>query len=109
MLAEEIKKLSLNLGAVSHKASNPNKPLPDIPLTLMHYVDQGRNPEIYTREFVEQCRRWNQMLRGKNTAFADFRDVLAGEMIKANPELKEDVEMVLENTGGSVPAKPAGE
>lgn len=33
-------------------------------------------------------------------AFGDFRDVLAGEMASAMPELRGDVERVLEATGG---------
>jgi mediator of RNA polymerase II transcription subunit 10 len=38
---------------------------------------------------------------GKEDAFASFRDVLAREMVAALPELKEDVQMVVEATGGS--------
>jgi mediator of RNA polymerase II transcription subunit 10 len=37
---------------------------------------------------------------GKEAAFASFRDVLAREMMSAMPELKEDVQMVVEATGG---------
>ena len=66
----------------------------------MQYVDQGRNPDIYTREFVELARRGNQLMLGKEAAFASFRDVLAREMMSAMPELKEDVQMVVEATGG---------
>lgn len=46
-------------------------------------------------------RRGNQLMKGKNTAFADFRDVLAKNMCKANPELREDIVRVLEATGSS--------
>jgi mediator of RNA polymerase II transcription subunit 10 len=66
----------------------------------LQYVDQGRNPDIYTREFVELARRGNQLMLGKEAAFASFRDVLAREMMSAMPELKEDVQMVVEATGG---------
>jgi mediator of RNA polymerase II transcription subunit 10 len=64
-------------------------------------VDNGRNPDIYTREFVELARRGNQLMKGKMAAYADFRDVLAGEMGRALPEISEDVGRVLEATGGS--------
>ena len=47
---------------------------------LVEYVERGRNPDIYTRMFVEGTRRNNQLLRGKMAAFAGFRDVLAEEM-----------------------------
>lgn len=63
-------------------------------------MDNGRNPDIYTREFVELARRGNQLMKGKMDAFASFRDVLAGEMVNALPELREDVGLVLESTGG---------
>ena len=71
-----------------------------MPPELITYVDNGRNPDIYTREFVEGARRSNQLMKGKMEAFADFRDVLAREMATVFPELREDVERVLDETGG---------
>jgi mediator of RNA polymerase II transcription subunit 10 len=71
-----------------------------IPPELVQYVDNGRNPDIYTREFVELCRKSNQQLKGKMNAFADFRDVLAEKMGKALPELREDVRASVKMTGG---------
>ncbi|KAM7188685.1 mediator of RNA polymerase II transcription subunit 10 [Naviculisporaceae sp. PSN 640] len=71
-----------------------------IPLPLIQYVEDGRNPDIYTREFVELVRRMNQLAKGKVYAFRNFRDVLAHEMNSALPELRDDVQRVLESTGG---------
>jgi mediator of RNA polymerase II transcription subunit 10 len=85
---------------VHSTASNPNFALPAVPPELLQYVDNGRNPDIYTREFVELARKGNQLMKGKQEAFASFRDVLAGEMGKALPELREDVGRVLDETGG---------
>lgn len=82
-------------------ASAPGNVLPHIPPELIQYVDNGRNPDIYTREFVELARRGNQLMKGKMAAFADFRDVLAAEMGRALPEIAGDVGKVLEATGGS--------
>lgn len=39
-------------------------------------------------------------MRGKQSAFASFRDVLAEQMSSAMPELRDDVAKVLEATGG---------
>lgn len=75
--------------------------MPSVPPELIDYVENGRNPDIYTREFVELVRRGNQLMKGKNSAFADFRDVLAKNMCKANPEVREDIVRVLEATGSS--------
>ncbi|KAH6624216.1 mediator of RNA polymerase II transcription subunit 10 [Chaetomium sp. MPI-SDFR-AT-0129] len=71
-----------------------------VPEPLIQYVENGRNPDIYTREFAELVRRMNQLARGKTHAFRDFRDVLAREMMGALPELREDVEAVVRATGG---------
>lgn len=88
-------------------ASPPSAPLPSVPPELVvDYVESGRNPDIYTREFVELVRRGNQLARGKARAFADFRDVLAEQMTSAMPELRDDVARVVEATGGR---KAAGE
>jgi len=71
-----------------------------LPPEIIDYVDASRNPDIYTREFVELVQRGNQDLKGKADAFAGFRDVLAKEMISAMPECKGEVERVLKATGG---------
>ncbi len=39
-------------------------------------------------------------MKGKMEAFGDFRDVLAREMARAMPELREDVRRVVADTGG---------
>ncbi|KAK8021158.1 mediator of RNA polymerase II transcription subunit [Apiospora arundinis] len=91
VLAAELRALQASLQAA----------LPHIPPELVQYVEKGRNPDIYTREFVELVRRQNQTMRGKQKAFGSFRDVLAGEMDKAMPELREDTARVVTATGGT--------
>lgn len=96
------KNLSQALQALHTAASPPNQ-LPSVPHELIEYVENGRNPDIYTREFVETVRRGNQLLKGKLHAFGSFRDVLAAEMAVAMPELRQDVDRVCEATGGKPP------
>ncbi|KAK0113153.1 RNA polymerase II mediator complex subunit [Cadophora gregata] len=74
--------------------------LPSIPPELIQYVDNGRNPDIYTREFVELARKGNQLMKGKMDAFSSFRDVLACEMGDTMPEIRDDVVKVVLATGG---------
>jgi len=73
-----------------------------IPLDIIEYVEQTRNPDIYTREFVELVMRYNQQLKGRTEAFGNFRDILAREMASAIPEIRNDVMQVVEITGGRV-------
>ena len=40
-------------------------------------------------------------MKGKMEAFGSFRDVLAGEMWEAMPELRDDILKVVEATGGN--------
>jgi mediator of RNA polymerase II transcription subunit 10 len=86
--------------AASTDRNSPKVTLPDVPPELIRYVDGGRNPDIYTREFVELARRSNQLMKGKETAFGSFRDILAQEMVKGMPEVRGDVKRVDEETGG---------
>ncbi|KAK7750668.1 RNA polymerase II mediator complex subunit [Diatrype stigma] len=106
VLANEIRALERSLQAVHRTATTPSAEasLPPVPPELIQYVEGGRNPDIYTREFVELVRRGNQLVRGKQAAFASFRDVLAAEMEKAMPELRDDAARVVAAT---TPA-PAG-
>ncbi|KAI1116142.1 putative mediator of RNA polymerase II transcription subunit [Nemania sp. NC0429] len=98
VLADEMTALSRTLQTVHRTAAT--SALPHVPPELVQYVDNGRNPDVYTREFVELVRRGNQLMRGKQNAFAAFRDILAGEIEKANPELRDDVARILAATGG---------
>ncbi|KAA8644721.1 hypothetical protein EYZ11_009727 [Aspergillus tanneri] len=69
-----------------------------LPPEIIEYVDAARNPDIYTREFVELVQRGNQDLKGKQEAFASFRDVLAREMRSAMPECRGEVDRVVVQT-----------
>ncbi|KAM0363386.1 hypothetical protein HYE67_007613 [Fusarium culmorum] len=92
-----------------HASASPPHNLPSVPPELLEYVEHGRNPDIYTREFVELVRRGNQLMRGKLNAFGTFRDVLAENMTTAMPELRDDVAQVVEATGGVPPGRRNGE
>jgi hypothetical protein len=67
---------------------------------VIQYVEDGRNPDIYTREFVEIVVKQNQFMNGKTTAFGKFRDVLAEQVEAAFPELTGEVAKIVEGTGG---------
>ncbi|KAJ5246514.1 Mediator complex subunit Med10 [Penicillium chermesinum] len=87
--------------------SNPPLSTIQLPPEIIDYVDAARNPDIYTREFVELVQRGNQDLKGKREAFAEFRDILAREMRSAMPECRGEVDRVLAATGGAVEGEGA--
>ena len=49
---------------------------------------------------MELVQKGNQYLKGKSEAFAGFRNVLAEEIVKSMPEMKDDVKKVLERRDG---------
>ncbi len=98
VLAGEVRSLSRSLQEAHRAAVDRNETLPSVPSELIQYVEAGRNPDIYTREFVELVRRGNQLVRGKMAAHTTFRDVLADQIRLAMPELSEDVDRVVEAT-----------
>ncbi|KUJ21024.1 uncharacterized protein LY89DRAFT_638795 [Mollisia scopiformis] len=106
VLQNSVKTLHSSLLKIYKTANNPTVNLPHIPPELIQYVDNGRNPDIYTREFVELGRKGNQLMKGKKEAFGSFRDVLAEEMCNVFPEMRSDVEMVVKATGGDVAKLP---
>ncbi|KAI9680901.1 MAG: RNA polymerase II mediator complex subunit [Trizodia sp. TS-e1964] len=71
-----------------------------IPPEIIAYVENGRNPDIYTREFVELVQRGNQLMKGKADAFRSFRDVLVKEVGAEMPEFQKELELIVRNTGG---------
>lgn len=70
---------------------------------MVNYVELSRNPDIFTREFVEMVQRLNQKLKGRSDAFRLLRDSLAKDIVATIPELKDDVIKVLDTTGDSLP------
>lgn len=72
----------------------------NVPADVVSYVELGRNPDIYTREFVEGTQRLNQERKGRSEAYAAFRDALAKEIKSELPELQTGVDDVLRRTGG---------
>lgn len=69
-----------------------------IPTDLLTYIQDGRNPDIYTREFVEVVRKINQFLNGKSLAFQQFRDILGASIKQEFPELVQEVDLIKQKT-----------
>lgn len=70
----------------------------DIPLEVVQYIEDGRNPDIYTREFVEAIRRSNQYQRGKMHGLKQLRDSLADKIVDEFPELQKPVDDIIKRT-----------
>ncbi|XP_053209311.1 mediator of RNA polymerase II transcription subunit 10-like [Panonychus citri] len=61
--------------------------IPDIqiPLEVFDYIDQGRNPQLYTKDCMEKALANNELLRGKIDATRRFKTMLLIELSKVFP------------------------
>ena len=71
-----------------------------IPIDVISYVEDGRNPDIYTREFVEVSAKLNARLKGKMQGFAKLQEVLGDKLQTEFPRLEKGVENVKTRTSG---------
>jgi mediator of RNA polymerase II transcription subunit 10 len=70
-----------------------------IPPEVIDYVAAGRNPDIYTREFVEKTNHGNRVLNGEMQAFGQFSGILAKETNASMPEMAGDIDRLMEQSG----------
>ncbi|KAI9316830.1 transcription factor subunit Med10 of mediator complex-domain-containing protein [Dichotomocladium elegans] len=63
-----------------------------VPEEVINFVEQGRNPDIFTQTFVERTASENQFTNGKIKAVDDFRSILSDEFAKSFPDLYENAE-----------------
>ncbi|KAL6950749.1 RNA polymerase II mediator complex subunit [Hanseniaspora vineae] len=71
----------------------------NIPLDVLQYIEDGRNPDVYTREFVEAIQLANNYQREKQKAMKLLRDSLAEQIKKEFPDLEQQVEGIVKRTG----------
>ncbi|GAA5962550.1 hypothetical protein JCM3765_003725 [Sporobolomyces pararoseus] len=60
-----------------------------IPLDVISQVDQGRNPHLFTKDFIERLSGENMYTNGILSAVSGYRDLLVESMKDAFPDLAE--------------------
>lgn len=68
----------------------------NIPFEVVQYIEDGRNPDVYTREFVEAIRGSSQYQRAKMHGLRLLRDSLAEKISEEFPDLESAVQDILE-------------
>lgn len=85
------------LARLDRQSCDPRSQLAEVsvPVELVQYIEDGRNPDIYTREFVEAVRRSNQYQRAKMHGVRQLRDSLAAKIAAEFPDLENCVEGIV--------------
>ncbi|XP_051992711.1 mediator of RNA polymerase II transcription subunit 10-like [Xyrauchen texanus] len=58
----------------------------NVPLEVFEYIDQGRNPQLYTKECLERALAKNEQVKGKIDTLTKFKSLLISELGKVFPE-----------------------
>ncbi|NXP30430.1 MED10 polymerase, partial [Leiothrix lutea] len=53
---------------------------------VFRYIDQGRNPQLYTKECLERALAKNEQVKGKIDTMKKFKSLLIQELTKVFPE-----------------------
>ena len=80
---------------------SPNNPIHNVRIApeIVDYVDEGRNPDIFTREFVENVQRGNAVINGKKQAFKDFSVIYAQKLKEGIGGVDRQVDRIMHNAG----------
>ncbi|XP_059542062.1 mediator of RNA polymerase II transcription subunit 10-like [Myotis daubentonii] len=62
--------------------------LPDmtVPLEVFEYINQGQNPQLYTKECLERALAKNEQVKGKIDTMKKFKSLLTQELSKVFSE-----------------------
>ena len=104
VLINQIEELTHSLAKLQDLADpiiHPNSSLHELFVApeIIDYVDDGRNPDIYGREFIETVQRGNAVLNGKKQAFKDFGVVFAQMLKEGIGGVDKQVDRVMEHAG----------
>ncbi|SCU96137.1 LAME_0F15038g1_1 [Lachancea meyersii CBS 8951] len=85
---------------LNKKGNDPESQLNNfqVPMEVVQYIEDGRNPDVYTRDFVEAIRRSNQYQRAKMNGLKQLRDRLAEKIVAEFPDMQDSVTDILHRT-----------
>ncbi|CAG2106172.1 unnamed protein product [Medioppia subpectinata] len=56
-----------------------------VPLEVFEYIDEGRNPQLYTKDCMEKALQKNELVKGKIDSYRRFKAMLLVELSKVFP------------------------
>lgn len=100
-LVDQVEDVAKQLSALEEAITKPDNPLHNVKVApeIIDYVDDGRNPDIFTRDFVELVQRGNAVINGKQKAFRDFSKVFATTLKQEFDGMDTEVDMIMGEAG----------
>lgn len=56
-----------------------------VPFEVFEYIDQGKNPQLYTKDCIEKALSKNEEVKGKIDAYRKFKSNMLVELQKTFP------------------------
>lgn len=56
-----------------------------LPIEVFEYIDSGKNPQFYTKDFMERALVKNEQVKGKIDYYKTFKNTLVEELKKVFP------------------------
>lgn len=56
-----------------------------VPFEVFEYIDQGKNPQLYTKDCIEKALAKNEEVKGKIDAYRKFKTNMLVELQKTFP------------------------
>lgn len=96
-LVLQVEDVAEKLSTLEEVVTKPDNPLHDVKVApdIIDYVDDGRNPDIFTRDFVELVQRGNSVMNGKQKAFKDFSKIFATTLKQEFEGMDAEVDMIM--------------
>lgn len=100
-LNHQVEEVGRSIGRLEEVVTLPNNPLNNVNVApeIIDYVDDGRNPDIFTRDFVELVQRGNAVLNGKQKAFKDFSKIFATKLKDAFDGMDDEIDLIMGDAG----------
>lgn len=57
-----------------------------VPMKVIEFIDEGRNPDIFMADYVDEVMQENQAVKVKNEAIQGFREMLLEQLKETFPE-----------------------
>ena len=63
-----------------------------VPYEVLSYIDQGMNPQLYTKDCLEKAKQKNEEVKDKINTLQSFKDTLVSELKVSAPATMEQYE-----------------
>ncbi|XP_028392077.1 mediator of RNA polymerase II transcription subunit 10-like [Dendronephthya gigantea] len=58
----------------------------EVPMDVFSYIDEGKNPQLYTKDCLEKALAQNKEVKGKIDSYKNFKTELMSELSKEFPK-----------------------